>query len=87
MSQIAKAKKSKSKANIPAAADDLDAILNEALDDFQDQEMKAKVAAVENGDESQKLKEEKEAENVRKLQELLANMEGTIMFVISTGLN
>ena len=51
-----------------APVDELDAILDQALDDFQDTEIKAKAADLEkNDDDLAAKKADREAENVEKL--------------------
>jgi hypothetical protein len=57
---------------------DLDALLDQALDDFEDQELKNKAADLQadhDEEEANKKARDREALNVEKLQELLANME------------
>jgi len=57
---------------------DLDALLDQALDDFEDQELQDKAARLQadnNEEEAQKKQMDREAANVEKLQDLLTNME------------
>lgn len=61
-----------------SGAVDLDALLDQALDDFEDQELlnKANILQAEHDEEEAHKKQlDRDAANVEKLQELLANME------------
>ena len=65
----------KKKSEVP---NELDAILDQALDDFEEQELKDKAAVLQHGEdeaEEERRRQDRETENEAKLKSLLVNME------------